>query len=169
MMILHVQIGPTYHYATAWSETATLIARVLQGPPSSIPEPVTFSFADRRHTADTRGWWPDNLLQVGVNPATGYGGLIWHVSPDRAERSGTERDLYSWVTDNPQPPTTDPLVVSDAGAPRCYDPRSTLPLADIRTALEEFCRSGTGDRPESVRWVHGDLNGERLDDPRTPG
>jgi hypothetical protein len=143
-----------------------LISMVLQQSATALQ--VSFSFADRRHTVDTRGWWPDNHLQVGVNPATGYGGLVWYVSPDRAERLGDEELQYAWVTDNPNPPEDDPLVVSDPCVPMCFDRRSTLPIEDIRAALEEFCRTGTGDRPESVGWVHGDINGYRREDRRSP-
>ncbi|MER7735969.1 Imm1 family immunity protein [Streptomyces erythrochromogenes] len=39
---------------------------------------------------------------------------------------------------------------------------STLPLAQIRAALEEFCRKGTGGRPECISWVKGEINGEIL-------
>jgi hypothetical protein len=172
-LILHVRIGPAYHYATEWSEMTGLVATVLSGQKPSIPGigtdyPVTFSFAERRHTADTRDWWPDNVLHVGVNSATGYGGLVWYVSPDRAARSGDETSRHCWVSDNPRPPGFDPQVLSDPGAPLCFDPRSTLPITDVRTALEEFCRAGTGDRPEHVRWVLGEINGERHDSSQWP-
>jgi hypothetical protein len=29
--------------------------------------------------------------------------------------------------------------------------------------LEEFCRTGTGERPSVIGWVRGDTNGQRLD------
>ena len=67
-----------------------------------------------------------------------------------------------WVSDNPAPPDFDPRVLSDPGCPLWYDPRSTLPVARVRAALRELCRMGTGDRPECVQWVHGEINGERL-------
>ncbi|MET7749740.1 Imm1 family immunity protein [Micromonospora sp. NPDC005367] len=43
----------------------------------------------------------------------------------------------------------------------CDNRRSVLPLAQVRAAVEEFCRTGTGDRPECIRWVRGEINGER--------
>jgi hypothetical protein len=46
--------------------------------------------------------------------------------------------------------------LSDPGFSRYHDPRSTLPIAHIRAAVEEFCRTGTGARPECVHWVHGE-------------
>nr|WP_121175647.1 Imm1 family immunity protein [Streptomyces sp. 1114.5] len=56
----------------------------------------------------------------------------------------------------------DPRAVSDPGEPRFHDPRSCLPVPEVRAALEEFCRMGTGNRPECIRWVCGYMNGYRL-------
>ena len=162
-MILHVRAARTYHYATRWSEMADLVAMALQKR-----EYAAFFFADKQHTPETRDWWPDNMLLVGVNAATGYGGLVWYVSPARAELSGDAMSRHCWVSDNPHPPGFDPQVLADPGAPLHHDPRSTLPLAEIRAALEEFCRAGTGDRPGSIRWVRGEINGERLEDGQGP-
>lgn len=75
-----------------------------------------------------------------------------------------EIDDYVWVSDNPAPPDFDPRVVSDPCVPYFYHPRSTLPAAQIRAAVEEFCRTGTGERPERVHWVRGEANGNRLDE-----
>jgi Immunity protein Imm1 len=145
-----------------------LVDTVIREQHFSIPgvgvgDPVSFSFADRRHTAETRGWWPDNYLRVGVNSSTGYGGLVWHVSPKRAGASGDDKSQWCWVSDNPTPPDFDPKVFSDPGSPLCYDPRSTLPVLRVRAALEEFCRTGTGERPECIQWVRGEINGERTE------
>ncbi|MFE2568150.1 Imm1 family immunity protein [Streptomyces mirabilis] len=68
-----------------------------------------------------------------------------------------------WISDNPQPPCFDPRVVSDPGYPLFHDPASALPLERVRAALEEFCRAGTGERPECISWAPGDANGQRLD------
>jgi hypothetical protein len=67
------------------------------------------------------------------------------------------------VSDNPRPPDFDPRVVADPGYPLFHDPSSTLPLDQVRAALEEFCYSGVGDRPVSVQWIKGDINGRRED------
>ncbi|GHD63820.1 hypothetical protein GCM10010317_061190 [Streptomyces mirabilis] len=168
ILILNVRIGAAYHYAEAWSEMSELIMRVTRKQRVSLPgigtgDGVVLMFAAGRHTAQTRDWWPDNFLHVGVNSSTGYGGLVWYVSPKRAEESGDEKSQSCWVSDNPAPPDFDPRVLSDPGCPLCYDPRSTLPVARVRAALREFCRMGTGDRPECVQWVRGEINGERLD------
>jgi hypothetical protein len=117
--------------------------------------------------------WPDNYLTVAVNAGTGYGGLTWFVTARRtAAVAAAIADYvwvtaaiadYVWVTDNPSPPAFDPRVVSDPCYPAFYHPRSAVPAARIRVALEEFCRTGTGARPESVAWVRGEPGGRRLD------
>ncbi|MGW2647851.1 Imm1 family immunity protein [Streptomyces sp. NPDC001393] len=166
-LILNVRIGSTYHYAETWQEMSDLIEQVIREQQCVIPgvgigDGVVFMFASERHAAQTRGWRPDNHLHVGVNSSTGYGGLVWYVSPKRADESGDEISQWCWVSDNPTPPEFDPQVLSDPGSPLCYDPRSTLPVTQVRAALEEFCRTGTGDRPECINWVRGEINGERL-------
>ncbi|MER7757358.1 Imm1 family immunity protein [Kitasatospora sp. NPDC097643] len=167
-MILNVRAGSTYHYAETWPDMAELISKFIREQQVSIPgigagDNIVFMFADGRHTAQTSDWWPDNALHVGVNSSTGFGGLVWYVSPKRAEVAGDEKSQWCWVSDNPSPPGFDPMVLSDPGSPMCFDPRSTLPVDLIRAALEEFCRKGSGDRPECIQWVHGEINGERLD------
>ncbi|MFD0372867.1 Imm1 family immunity protein [Streptomyces sp. NPDC127114] len=157
----------TYRYAETWAEMASLISEVmdnLQYERSDSPwvdpgEVATLMFADRKHSEDVHDWWPDNYLQVSVNTQSGYGGLVWFATQDRAAKD--EISEHIWVSDNPNPPALDPRVVSDPGVPYFFDPRSTLPSGKIREAVEEFCRSGTGNRPECVAWVHGEMNGQR--------
>ncbi|MEV0513813.1 Imm1 family immunity protein [Nonomuraea sp. NPDC050405] len=120
-------------------------------------------FADGRHAPGTSTWWPDNFLQIAVNATTGYGGLIWFVSAERAEKAGDGISEYVWVSDNPCPPDFDLRVVSDPGIPMFHDIRSTLPVSLVRAALEEFCRTGTGDRPKCINWVRGETNGGRVE------
>ncbi|MFF1441319.1 Imm1 family immunity protein [Streptomyces sp. NPDC058295] len=55
--------------------------------------------------------------------------------------------------------------MADPGYPRFHHPRSTVPIARIRAAVEEYCRAGTGHRPTCVDWTPGDLAGRRLDTP----
>jgi hypothetical protein len=75
------------------------------------------------------------------------------------------------VTDDPSPPDFDTRVRSDSHTDECHDPRSTLPLSVIRTAVEEFCRTGTGERPQSVGWAEAAvLSGRRTPKgPADPG
>jgi immunity protein Imm1 of predicted polymorphic toxin system len=106
----------------------------------SFPTPgedARFSFSDRRHSGDD---WPDNYLVVSVNRSTGYGALIWYVTKDFPQQDGVYGQI--WISDNPRPPDFDPRVVSDPGEPAYHDPRSAIPVADVRAALEEFCRTG---------------------------
>ena len=56
-------------------------------------------------------------------------------------------------------------MVADVGEPRFHCLRSVLPAARIHAAVEEFCRVGTGGRPEYVDSVTGELSGRRSDDP----
>ncbi|WP_406177779.1 Imm1 family immunity protein [Streptomyces sp. NBC_00996] len=118
-----------------------------------------FSLASQRHSYEQRV--ADNHLRVAVNRQTGYGSLIWFVDGD-SSRVGEVCESV-WISDNPQPPRFDPRVVSDPGYPLFHDPSSALPLEQVRAALEEFCRIGTGERPECISWAPGDANGQRLD------
>lgn len=70
-------------------------------------------FADRRHSESVDDWWPDNTLQVAVNLESGYGGLVWFATQERATKD--EISEHIWVSDNPNPPNFDPCVVSDPG------------------------------------------------------
>lgn len=94
-MILHLRIGARYHYAETWPAIRDLITLGVDEQRFSLPgvgagDNVVFMFAERRHTATTRGWWPDNVLHVSVNSSSGYGGLVWYVSPQRAAQSPDE-------------------------------------------------------------------------------
>lgn len=165
--MLNVRIGVACHHVETSPEMSRLIDLVIRGQSVSIPgvgigDPVSFSFTTQPYTMQSKGWWPDNYLRVGVNAKAGYGGLVWYVSPRRAEIVGDEKSRQCWVSDNPTPPEFDPQVLSDPGSPICYDRRSVLPVARVREALQEFCNRGTGDRPECIDWVPSEINGERL-------
>ncbi|MET8539084.1 Imm1 family immunity protein [Kitasatospora sp. NPDC004799] len=110
---------------------------------------------------DEAGPSSDSTLMVAMDREAGYGGLVWCVSLRYPKRGG----IYActWVTDNPSPPEDDPKVISDAWTPVFMEPATVLPLPEVRKALEEFCREGTGDRPTCVGWVKGHLNGSRVE------
>jgi hypothetical protein len=38
-----------------------------------------------------------------------------------------------------------------------------LPIKQFREVLEEFCYSGTGERPTRIQWVRSDICGRRED------
>lgn len=104
----------------------------------------------------------DHQLTVSVNPATGYGALMWCVTDRVANERGGMYE-HVWVSGNPDPPDFDPEVPADWGDAVLFDPGSAIPLPSVRAALEEFCGDGSGDRPRSVEWVPGDLRGRRSD------
>ncbi|MFE7588809.1 Imm1 family immunity protein [Kitasatospora sp. NPDC057512] len=104
----------------------------------------------------------DSNLSVSVNPENGYGALVWGVDGNSSRRGGIYD--FSWISDNPDPPGFDPVLVSDPCFPRFHSPRSALPVEQIREAILEFCRSPFGERPECITWVTGELNGVRHDD-----
>ncbi|MEV1007138.1 Imm1 family immunity protein [Streptomyces sp. NPDC049881] len=166
-MILNAVIHGRYWYAESRLEKAGLVAEVMENLQSerrdqswiSPGEVASFMFAPGRHSESVRDWWPDNTLQVAVNATSGYGGLVWFATQERATKDPISEQI--WISDNESPPDFDPRVVSDPGIPRFFDPRSTLPLDRVRAALEEFCRLGTGDRPECINWVPGEMDGQR--------
>jgi hypothetical protein len=168
-VILNAVIHNRYYYAEGWPERSALIAEVmenLQFEQNDLPwigsgEIASFMFADRRHSESVRDWWPDNTLQIAVNRQTGYGGLVWFATQERVKKDDTS--AYIWVSNNVTPPEFDPRVVSDPGVPHFFDRRSVLPVSQIKVALEEFCWLGTGDRPECIEWVRGEMNGRRHD------
>ncbi|MEV0677787.1 Imm1 family immunity protein [Actinosynnema sp. NPDC050436] len=170
-LTLNVVVHGVYRYAETWEEMSALIAEVMDnlkseevgGPGISPGEQACFMFADGRHTVNSCDRWPGNYLYVAVNRSTGFGGLTWFVNTERAARENDGISEYIWVSDNPSPPDRDPRVVSDPGCPLFYDRRSAVPIERVRVVLNNFCRVGTGARPVGVDWVHGEMNGRRLD------
>lgn len=160
----------SWHHGETEEENSTLVSAVMaslkhENPSSQWVDPgedAWFCFSDQPfERVDSSINHPDALLRVAVNRSTGFGALVWF-----AERSRTEwADISDriWISDNPRPPTFDARVVADPGYPLFHHPRSTLPIEDIRAALEEFCRAGTGMRPKCIRWTEGDVSGRRAD------
>ncbi|MDX3854368.1 Imm1 family immunity protein [Streptomyces sp. AK02-01A] len=107
---------------------------------------------------------PDNVLSIGIDDASGYGGLIWYCDGSLARQISAEfgHDLaYSaWVSLSSSPPDFDPEVVSEPGCPTFFDRTSVLPLPRIRSVVEEYFREGTGFRPTQVQWMKGHYTGE---------
>ena len=176
-MILNVSIGQEKRYAETWPEISSLISEVmdnLKGERVEVIDGIPYELAgdlariacsDQRHDGATRSPdgsnWPSNELVMAVNRSTGHGALVWFVNARFPKKGGIYDHI--WVSDNPEPPDFDPRVVSDPWASDFHDPRSTLPLPQIQAAVEEFCRTGTGDRPESIGWAEAmTFNGMRL-------
>jgi Immunity protein Imm1 len=165
-VILNAMIHRQWLYAETWPQMAAIISEVMNNSGSEAEEPYPtpgeeawLMFSDRRHVDGPD--MPDNFLRVSVNNSTGYGGLIWFVSDKYPKREGMFGSV--WVSDNPNPPDFDPRVVADSGEPTFHDPKSALPVPQVRAAVEDFCRRGTGFRPECISWTSGWANGHRLD------
>jgi hypothetical protein len=171
MMVLTVSIHGEYRHAESPVEISKLISEVMtsldyerhDAGGISPGEQACFGFGDTGYSLTAAPGWGDNFLYVAYNSRTGYGGFTWFVSAERAEISGGGVYDDVWVSDNPEPPSFDPRVVSDPGYPLFYHPRSVLVEDRVREVLEEFCRTGTGERPSVIGWVRGDTNGQRLD------
>jgi hypothetical protein len=166
-LILNALVHGELCYAETWPEVLALINEVMQNlnaeshaPYYDPGEDAKLMFSSKRHTGEATDW-PNNFLQIAVNTATGYGGLIWFVTEGYPEKGGIFDHV--WVSNNPTPPDFDPRVVSDPGEPMFHDRRSALPIPRVREAVEEFCRIGTGARPERISWVRGYVNGHRLE------
>ncbi|MFC7790560.1 Imm1 family immunity protein [Streptomyces cinereoruber] len=102
-------------------------------------------------------------LTVALNHDNGYGGLVWYPDGSLAERLGEKlgQDFAdaTWVSYNPEPPEFDPEIVIDPWVPTLMNRMSALPVTLLKAALEEFCSTGTGERPESVEWTEGQYDG----------
>ncbi|MEU4692276.1 Imm1 family immunity protein [Actinoplanes sp. NPDC023714] len=161
-MILAVMVGTTWRFIDPVDDPAGVVEEILDALSADASIPVAELTFTRKawqgHDVDT-----DNHLFVSVNQETGFGALTWYVM----QGWPLEGEKYEevWVTDNPDPADADPRVVKDPHAGAFYHRRSALPLDRVRAALVEFCAAGTGDRPESVSWVTGRVDGWRQDEP----
>lgn len=99
----------------------------------------------------------DSYLQASTNPLTGYGALRWQVPEDSVVRVDPEIARNVWTSKNPQPPVLDQHVVANLNDWRLFEPRNTLPVSDIRAAVEEFCELRSGQRPTAICWDRGDF------------
>lgn len=166
-MILGITVGRERHRRDTWEEISPLMLDVLKrlkaerrvGEWYDPGEDAWFNFYDQpaHYEKDT----PDSCLRVAVNNSTGFGALIWCVTKGSVRKGGVYDSV--WVSNNPAPPSFDPRVVADPGYPLFHDPHSTLPLTRVHAAVEEFCRSSTGERPDCINWTVGQLDGQRLD------
>ncbi|MFI0242276.1 Imm1 family immunity protein [Streptomyces sp. NPDC016845] len=111
---------------------------------------------------------PDNVLSVGLDHKSGYGGILWYCDlglVDKViEKNGADVANSVWVSLNPKPPVTDPKVLSDPWTPYFFDRVSVLPVSVIRATIEDYFREGTGFRPTRVQWAKGHFTGELFHD-----
>ncbi|MGW2892268.1 Imm1 family immunity protein [Streptomyces griseoruber] len=165
-MILTVAIRDKYEYAETPQDISRLIMEVTcnldfeknEDPWISPGEDAWLMWSDRRLEESDQ---PSNHLRVAVNTSTGYGALTWFVNERWPGYSTSKIADKIWISNNPTPPNFDPRVVADPGFPLFHDPFSTIPVSDVRRALEEFCKAATGDRPKCINWIPGDLFGTR--------
>ncbi|MFG2088518.1 Imm1 family immunity protein [Spirillospora sp. NPDC048824] len=195
MLILNASLRQSCSFGLSWPQAERLLDEVAENRPDigrPAPEPVgdgrvpahllaatmsltaaTLPYGGTQasfmlsapHRVPHRDRW-DSSLDVTINARTGYGALRWMVSADTVVPVDPEVADHLWLSDNPDPPRTDPSVFADPWLPSYHYPNSTLPVAQIRAAVEEFCRTRTGQRPTCIDWTPGEWAGHRLDMPR---
>lgn len=110
---------------------------------------------------------PDNVLSVGLDHPSGFGGILWYcdlgLADEVTEEMGADVADSVWVSLNPDPPVRDPKVLSDPWTPYFFDRVSVLPLPVVRATIEDYFREATGFRPARVQWAVGHFTGELFD------
>lgn len=165
-MIIEFWIGGIEEMAYGRPETQEAIWRTLNELQSERQVPVGFHAGTiasfHVHNVPLGTGVPDfsdDALTVGINTATGFGGMAWS-----GEQIPEYPDHAHWVSRNRNPPNFDPRVTVDPGCPLWFDKRNVLPVQEVALAIEEFCFNG-GKRPNSIDWEPGTVNGGRLDSP----
>ncbi|MFE9107619.1 Imm1 family immunity protein [Actinomadura geliboluensis] len=169
MLLLSAFFGKKWHYADSREEISRLIDEMMAslkgeeggGHVYSPGNDAWLCLAGRRSTDQSPV--SSSNLRVSVNWRTKYGALIWFVDEQFPAKGGIYDSV--WISDNPEPLDCDPRVVSDPGYPLFHDLASALPVSQVRWAVEEFCYERSGARPDCIRWVSGQMNGQRLDRP----
>lgn len=159
VMTLNAHFDGQWHGANSAEEVGGLISALIAAPMPERPSRfmdalLCFAGEPFCHKFRTTPKGVKGHLLVAVNKVSGYGALMWYWG-------GSDP---VWVSENPQPPDFDPRVVADPGGVLFHNPRSTLPIGKFREMVEEFCYSGTGDRPTGVRWAYSDVCGRRMDE-----
>lgn len=104
------------------------------------------------------------LLRVGANCETASGGIVWMDGTAHQCHGATAGQV--WVSDGGAPGPVRADVVADPHVPTLFSERSILPISEVREVLIEFVTEDSGERPRSVSWVAGQLDGSRMDEPR---
>ncbi|MEU8542242.1 Imm1 family immunity protein [Streptomyces sp. NPDC048717] len=116
-----------------------------------MPECGAVCIVKGKYPEETDERWPISYLQVAVNTGNGYGALRWFTT--KPEGADSDHSRFVWISRNPTPPSFDPRLILDPPTPHYYPTESALPAAQVREAIEEFCRVRTGARPESIEWM----------------
>ncbi|GAB2833529.1 Imm1 family immunity protein [Actinocorallia aurea] len=106
----------------------------------------------------------DSYLQVMANLQSMHGALKWLLPTGSVVSVDESLAGNVWLSDNPEPPAVDPLVVADMDSGLTIDLRCTFPVSKVRVAVDEFCGLRTGKRPDSIGWIPGDFSGHRIGD-----
>ncbi|GBQ03990.1 hypothetical protein SSP531S_54800 [Streptomyces spongiicola] len=118
-----------------------------------VPERAVVSIVKGKCSEETDERWATNYLYVSVNTRSGYGALKWWTSEVPDAGPGEDIAQFIWTSGNPNPPSFDPEVIADPGNPTYYPREAAIPAAQVREALEEFCQTRTGQRPNCVPWI----------------
>ncbi|MEV6201512.1 Imm1 family immunity protein [Streptomyces sp. NPDC051771] len=173
-MILNVFINGQTYYSAEWPVVERVLGDLFgalgEDEGSSVEpkkERVTaeFTLSVNRANGIRAAQNFDSYLHAAVNQQTGYGALMWLLTPGSSLSVEVATAAHVWISDNLTPPDVDPYVISDSDLSRYHHPHSTLPASAVRAAVEDFCRAGTGMRPSCIEWTPGDLSGRRLDVP----
>jgi hypothetical protein len=118
-----------------------------------VPEMAVVSIVDGKYPEETDEKWASNYLYVSVNTRNGYGALKWWTS--KVPEAASEDDItrFVWTSGNSNPPSFDPELIEDPGTPKYYPREAAIPIPQVRSALEEFCRARTGGRPTCIPWL----------------
>ncbi|MEV7750026.1 Imm1 family immunity protein [Streptomyces griseofuscus] len=165
-MILTIFTGGTTYHAVSGATLRCLIGELVGGGPDRGSDVVgqskggivaTFVLLAPHRDPMKSDRYFDSYLQVSTNPLTRYGALRWQVPEDSVVRVDREIARSMWTSNNPEPPVLDQNVVADLSDGRLFEPRNTLPISDIRAAVEEFCELRSGQRPTAISWDRGDF------------
>ncbi|MEU9920486.1 Imm1 family immunity protein [Streptomyces griseoluteus] len=144
-------------------EVDAVVTRVLSKLESERSVPIGFDPGSTAtfHVFDlpSKSLIPDqaeNSLTVGLNRATGFGGMIWW-----GEEMPEDPEQFFWVTKGRVAPEYDPRVTADPGYPLWYQRRSVVPSTDVKAAILEFCHNN-GRRPTNVEWEPSTPSGQPL-------
>ncbi|MGW7401748.1 Imm1 family immunity protein [Streptomyces cyaneofuscatus] len=148
-------------YARTQKEIDSLIDHIMSGLIQAgrtlegfevVPERAVLSIVKGKYPEEIDERWPSNYLYVSLNIQNGYGALKWWTTsvPDEAPEDDVAR--FVWTSGALSPPPFDPELISDPGTPSYYPREAAIPAQCVREALEEFCRTRTGARPNSVPW-----------------
>ncbi|SFS96037.1 Imm1 family immunity protein [Saccharopolyspora flava] len=127
-----------YRYARTGAEVERLLDDII----TTTSDWASLLYASDRPFADDSDVRPIRQLRVSVE--TGWGALNFVNEVKTDDTHGT------WDSWNSKPPVHTPNIWFDPGTPTAFPTSAALPIALVRQAMSEFCRTGV--RPECVRW-----------------